>query len=57
MGFEHAMLGAEVTAAEAAVSDDALGLFLTLLEGASGLARSHCLRVGSGGERKERAKW
>lgn len=41
MGFEHAMFGAEVAAAEAAVSDNALSLFLTLLEGASGLARRH----------------
>jgi hypothetical protein len=45
VGFEHAMLGAEVTAAEAAVSDNALGLFLALLKGASGLARRHCRLV------------
>lgn len=41
VGFEHAMLGAEVAVAEAAVSDNALSLFLALLEGASGLARRH----------------
>ena len=43
VGFEHAMLGAEVAATEAAVSDNALSLFLALLEGASGLARRHCV--------------
>lgn len=41
VSFEHAMLGAKVAAAEAAVSDNALSLFLALLEGASGLARRH----------------
>lgn len=41
MGFEHAMLGAEVAVAETAVSDNALGRFLALLETASRLAGRH----------------
>lgn len=41
VGFQHAMLGAVVAVAEAAVADNALSLFLALLEGASRLARRH----------------
>ena len=41
MGFEHAMLGAEVAAAETAVSDNALCGLLALLETASRLAGRH----------------
>lgn len=35
MGFEHAMLAAELAVAEAAVTDDALGEFFAFLEGAA----------------------
>jgi len=42
VGFEHAVLGAEVTMAEAAVADDALCSFLALLETAAWLAGRHC---------------
>lgn len=49
MSFQHAVFGAEVTIAEAAVADDALGGLLALLEGASRLARRHY-----GGERERR---
>lgn len=41
VGFQHAVLGAEVAVAEAAVADDPLGGFLALLEAATGLARCH----------------
>lgn len=49
MGFEHAVFGAEVTIAETAVADNALGGLLALLEGASRLARRH---YECGGERE-----
>lgn len=49
MSFQHAVLGAEVAGAEAAVTDDTLGGFLALLEVATGLAGSHCgLRLFGG---------
>ena len=41
MGFEHAMLRAEVSVAETAIPNDALSRFLALLGTASGLAGSH----------------
>lgn len=41
MGLEHAMLGAEVAVAKAAVTDNPLRGFLALLEVATGLARRH----------------
>lgn len=42
VGFQHAVLGAEVAGAEAAVTDDTLGGFLALLKVATGLAGRHC---------------
>lgn len=42
VGFEHAVFRAEMSAAEAAVADDALGGFLALLEIAARLADGHC---------------
>lgn len=42
------MLGTEVAGAEAAVTDDALGGFLALLEVATGLAGRHCGLCGRG---------
>lgn len=41
MGFEHAMLRAEVSAAETAIPNDALSWFLALLGTASRLAGGH----------------
>lgn len=41
MGFEHAVLAAEVAVAEAAVADDALGKVLAFLEGAARSTRGH----------------
>lgn len=38
MGFEHAVLAAELTLAEATVTHDALGEFLAFLEGAAWLS-------------------
>lgn len=49
MGLEHAVLGAEMAVAEAAVANDELGGFPALLEVASRLASRHC----EGGERRE----
>lgn len=45
VSLEHAMLGAEVAVAKAAVADNALGGFLALLEVATGLTGSHDARV------------
>jgi hypothetical protein len=47
VGLKHAMLGAKMAVAEAAVADDALGGFLALLEVAAGLTGSHDARVAS----------
>lgn len=47
VGFQHAVLRAEMAVAEAAVADDPLGGFLALLEAATGLAGCH--RGGGGG--------
>jgi hypothetical protein len=41
VSFQHPVFGAEVAVAETAVTNDALGSFLALLEIATRLARSH----------------
>lgn len=46
MGFEHAVLGAEVGVAETAVTDDSLSGLLALREVATGLAGRHCVESG-----------
>lgn len=54
VGFEHAVLRAEVAGAEAAITDDTLSGFLALLEVATWLAGRHCdcwLKGGSKGYR------
>ena len=48
VGFQHAVLGAEVAGAKAAIANDPLGGFLALLEIATGLARGHDVCRGCG---------
>lgn len=45
MGFQHAVFGAEVTLAKAAVTDDSLSELLAVFRAAAGLARRHGRRV------------